>query len=88
MSVSLGRGVGVAKVCCQLVLLAGRGIGVIKTWCWCCRDVALVLSRHGVGVVGVVRMWCRCHWDAMLASLRGGVGVGTIRRGTGVVRRQ
>jgi len=86
--VSSGCGVGVIKVCRWLVSSAGRGIGVVETWRWCRRDVALVLSRCGVGVVGVVGMWRRCHWDAMSASLRGGVGVGTIRRGTGVVGRQ
>jgi len=88
VSVSLGRGVGVVKVCRRLVSSAGRGVGVIETWRWCRRDAALVLPRRGVGVVGVVGMWRRCHWDAMSASLRGGVGVGTVRRGTGVVGRQ
>jgi len=82
-----GCGVGVIKVCCQLVSSAGHGVGVVETWHWCCWDTVLVLSRHGVSVVGIIRMWHWCHWDVMLALLGGSVSVSTIRRGTGVIRR-
>ena len=88
VSVLLGHGIGVVGMwrwCHQGV----SSVGIIsRMWCLCCRDVALVLSRRGVGVVGIVGMWRRCHWDTMSVSLRGSVGVSTVRRGTGVVGRR